>query len=264
MNTNNAPQTLARKVGFIGDTRTVATRALKLLPRDSVEYIPAFFAGVITFLITVGALSNVADFTTIAIDYQSFQLPVGVLFAVTGLSRAYALVMDIQGGYFDRLVVSPINRWSILLGLMVADVVLVALLSTLMVVLGLLLGVEFATGFAGMVVFVLLCSGWALAFAGVPYAIALRTESPGAVGGSWVLAFPFLLLSTTFVPRDAMEGWLSAVAAWNPATYLLAGLRSLYLGWDGEALLQATAAVVALAAITFPVALVALKSRTKS
>lgn len=262
--TENMPHTLARKVGFIGDVRTVAARALKLLPRDRVEYVPAFFAGVITFLITVGALSNVADFTDIAIDYQSFQLPVGILFAVTGLSRAYALVMDIQGGYFDRLVLSPINRWSILLGLMIADVVLVALLSILMVVLGLLLGVTFATGIAGMAVFVLLCSGWALAFAGVPYAIALRTESPGAVGGSWVLAFPFLLLSTTFVPRNAMKGWLSAVAAWNPATYLLAGLRSLYLGWDGTELLKAAAGIAVLAAITFPVAFMSLSSRTKS
>ena len=46
-----------------------------------------------------------------------------IIFAVTGVSRASALVTDIQGGYFDRLLLTPIRRPSLLLGLMAADVV---------------------------------------------------------------------------------------------------------------------------------------------
>lgn len=245
------------------DTRVIASRSLRLLPLDKAEFIPPFFAGVITFVITVGALEDVVSFAELAIDYRSFQLPVGILFAITGLSRAYALVTDIQGGYFDRLLLSPVRRLAILLGLMVADAVLVAALSILMVTLGLFIGVDFDTGVAGMAVFVLLCSAWALAFAGFPYAIALRTGSPGAVAGSWVMAFPFLLLTTTFVPRESMAGWLSTIAAWNPATYLLAGLRSLFVGWDGQALLEAVLAVGVVGLIALTLAFSSLRARTQ-
>jgi ABC-2 type transport system permease protein len=252
-----------RRRGLIYDTSVVAGRALRLLPRDTAEYVPPFFAGVFTYVITVGALQQVASFSDIGIDYKAFQLPVGILFAITGLSRAYSLVTDIQGGYFDRLVLSPVKRLAILLGLMAADAVLVGLLAVIMLVLGLIIGVEFDTGIGGMAVFVLLCSAWALAFAGFPYAIALRTGSPGAVAGSWVLAFPFLLLTTTFVPRSAMAGWLSAVAAWNPATYLLDGLRSLFVEWDGVELLKAVAAIAAVAVVALSLAFSALRSRTR-
>ena len=58
------------------------------------------------------------------IDFKAFQLPVAIIFAVTGLSRASALVTDIQNGYFDRLLMTPIRRLSLLLGLMMADFVL--------------------------------------------------------------------------------------------------------------------------------------------
>lgn len=253
----------ARRLGFAHDVGTVAGRAIRLLPRDRADYVPALLAGVFTFLINIAALEQLADTADLGIPYKAFQLPVGIIFAVTGMSRAYALVLDIQGGYFDRLLMSPINRGAILLGLMIADVVLAATLSLLVVGIGLAIGVEFATGVAGVVVFVVLCALWGLAFAGFPYAIALRTGNPGAVGGSWVLAFPFLLLTTAFVPREVMADWLSAVAAWNPATYLLSGLRSLFVEWDGAELLKALGGIAALAAVSLPIAFSSLASRAR-
>jgi hypothetical protein len=65
---------------------------------------------------------------------------------VTGISRASALVPDIRSGYFGRLLVSPVSRYSLLLGLMVADLALVIALSMPVLVLGFILGVGFATG----------------------------------------------------------------------------------------------------------------------
>ena len=42
-----------------------------------------------------------------SVDFKAFQLPVAIIFAVTGISRASALVTDIQSGYFDRLLLTP-------------------------------------------------------------------------------------------------------------------------------------------------------------
>ena len=70
---------------------------------------------------------------------------------------------------------------------------------------------------------------WSLAFAGFGYAIALKTGNPAAVNSSFLLFFPFLFLTSSYVPRDQLTGWLSTVAGWNPVTYLLDGLRSLVM-----------------------------------
>ena len=65
---------------------------------------------------------------------------------------------------------------------------------------------------------------------GFGYAIALKTGNPAAVNSSFLLFFPFLFLTSSYVPRDAaVRGWLDTVAGWNPVTYLLEGMRSLVI-----------------------------------
>ena len=85
---------------------------------------------------------------------------------------------------------------------------------------------------------------WGLAYTGFPYAIAFKTGNPAAVNSSFLLFFPFVFLTTVFVPREAMTGWLATVAVFNPVTYLLDALRSIIsVGWDFEALLKGVGAI---------------------
>ncbi len=146
-----------------------------------------------------------------------------IIFAVTGVSRASAIVTDIQSGYFDRLLLTPVRRQMLLLGLMAADFLAVILLTIPVLLLGLVLGVTFETGILGMIVFLLYGAMWGLAFAGFPYAIALKTGNPAAVNASFILFFPFAFLTTSFLPQEALTGWLSTVATYNPVTYVLDG-----------------------------------------
>jgi ABC-2 type transport system permease protein len=253
----------ARRAGFAADLVSVAGRAIRRLPREPEVVIPALIVPVFFYFVTIGALESLAEAGT-GIDFRAFQLPVAIIFAVTGISQANAVVMDIQDGYFDRLLLTPIRRLALLLGLMVADFVLVVALSVPVVILGLATGVRFETGLAGMVVFVLLSAAWGVAFTGFPYAIALKTGSPGAVAGSFVLFFPFAFLTTSFLPEDQLSGWLAAVAAVNPVTYLLRGLRSLItVGWDGQDLGVAVFAVVSVGVVSIGLALLTLRGRLK-
>ncbi len=114
----------ARQAGFWRDLLSVAGRALRAIPREPEALVPALIIPIFFFVVNVGALSDISSFAGVA-DFEAFQLPVAIVFAVTGISRASALVTDIQSGYFDRLLVSPVNRYSLLLGLMAADLVLV-------------------------------------------------------------------------------------------------------------------------------------------
>ena len=252
----------ARKAGFVADTLAVAERSLRALPREPESVIPALIIPVFFFAVNLGALQTFAERGIPGLDYRAFQLPTAIVFAVTGVSRAPALVTDIQSGYFDRMLMTPISRLAILLGLMIADLVQVVLLSLPVVLLGFLVGVRFETGLLGILLFVLLAGLWGLAFTGFPYAVALKTGSPGAVGASFLLFFPFAFLTTATLPLEALTGWMAAIARWNPMTYELAALRSLlYGGWQPGVLLGGLAATLLVGTVSIGLALAALRGR---
>jgi len=252
---------VARPAGFLRDIRSVSIRALRQLPRELEFVIPALAVPLFFLVVNIGALQDVAGFTSIEIDYKAFQLPVGIVFAVTGISRASALVLDIQDGYFDRLLLTPVSRRALLLGLMVSDFVLVLALTVPVMILGFIIGVRFPTGPLGVLVFMLMGASWGVAFTGFPYAIALRTGNPSAVNSSFILFFPFAFMTTTFLPLEAMTGWLGSVARYNPVTYLLDGLRSLFIEWQPGKILGGFVAVAAVAVVSQTLAFSALKGR---
>ena len=101
---------LARPSGFIGDLTTVARRALRSLLREPEALIPALTIPIFFYAVNIGALQDLAEGALGGLDFKAFQLPVAIIFAVTGVSRAGALVTDIQSGYFDRLLLTPIRR----------------------------------------------------------------------------------------------------------------------------------------------------------
>ena len=132
----------ARRAGFLSDVVAVAIRALRSIMRDPEGIIPPLIFPVFFFVVNVGALQDVAERLP-GINYKEFQLPVAIIFAVTGVSRAVILVTDIQTGYFDRLSLTPVNRLALLLGLMVADFAMVVALTLPVLALGFILGVGF-------------------------------------------------------------------------------------------------------------------------
>ncbi len=263
MTTIASTQIRARRSNFLRDVVSVAERALRSIPRDVEGVIPALVIPVFFFVVNVGALQDQTE-RFMEVDYKAFQLPVAILFAVTGISRAITVVTDIQSGYFDKLSLTPVNRLGMLIGFTVADFALVVALTVPVIILGLIVGVRFESGLVGLLAFVLMGGAWGLAFAGFPYAIALKTGNPVAVNSSFLLFFPFMFLTTVFVPMEALTGWLATVAVYNPVTYLLDGLRSLItVGWDSETLLKGFGAIAGVGVVSYTLALMALRSRAR-
>ena len=256
-------QIRARPAGFVADCVGIATRSVRAVPREIEFIVPALVVPVFFYAINIGALEPLAEAGT-GVDFKAFQLPVAITFAVTGLSRASALVTDIQNGYFDRLLMTPIRRLALLLGLMMADLFLITALSIPVVAMGFIVGVRFDTGAPGVVLFILMAGLWGLAFTGFPYAIALKTGNPAAVNTSFILFFPFMFLTTSFLPFDALSSWLQTIARWNPVTYLLAGMRSLlYGGWDAYDIALGFLAIGIVGTVSMTLAFAALRGRLK-
>jgi ABC-2 type transport system permease protein len=147
---------------------------------------------------------------------------------------------------------------------MVADVAIACLLTVPILILGLALGVRIEAGPIGLLVFVAVAGLWSLAFAGFGYAIALKTGNPAAVNSSFLLFFPFLFMTSSYVPRAQLSGWLNTIAAWNPVTYVLEGQRSLITrGWQFDELGKALVAIAVVGAVSMSLCFAALRGRTR-
>lgn len=254
----------ARPAGFLQDLASIAGRALRAVPRDLEGIVPPVFIALFFFVVNIATLERLTE-SIAGFDYTAFQMATAILLGVTGVSRAPALVLDIQDKYFDRLLLSPVRRTAILLGHMAADVAVAAALTVPIIVLGLILGVDFQGGVLGVLVFIAIAALWSLAFAGFGYAIALKTGNPAAVNSSFLLFFPFLFLTSSYVPRDQLSGWLDTVAGFNPVTYILDGLRSVVLAdtWQWAEIGGALLAVAVVGAVSMSLCFAALRGRVK-
>jgi ABC-2 type transport system permease protein len=254
----------ARPAGFLHDLSSIAGRALRAVPRDVSTVVPPIFIALFFFVVNIATLKKVTA-SIPGFNYTSFEVATAILLGVTGVSRAPALVLDVQDKYFDRLLLTPVRRTAILVGHMAADVAVAAALTIPILVLGFILGVRFLDGPVGVVVFILLAALWSLAFAGFAYAIALKTGNPAAVNSTFLLFFPFLFLTSSYVPRSQLSGWLNTVAGVNPVTYLLGGLRSLVIGnsWQWTQLGEALLAIAIVGLISMSMCFAALRGRIK-
>ena len=252
---------VARPSSLWREIRLVAGRALRQVRREPTAVLPAIFVPAFFYSVNLGALERLASS---GLNYKAFLLPMAIAFAVTGMSRAPALVTDIQSGYFDRLCLTPIRRGALLLGLMVADVTVIVLLCLPVLGIGYAVGVRFATGLPGVLTFIGFSAVWGLAFTGFPYAVALRTGNPAAVNACFVVFFPLFFLTDAVVPKQLLTGWFSTIATYNPVTYLLGALRSLTsTGWRARPLLEGGVALAGLAVVGLGLALLGLRARVR-
>ena len=223
-------------------------------------FIPVFF-----FFVTVGAIGGVTARAFGVDNYEGFQLPVAILQGVAGASSSSGLgmTMDIERGYFDKLLLTPAPRLALVLGRLAADAVRVMVLTVVILAVGLIAGAGMESGPAGFVVIVLIAGGFGLAYSGIGLSIALRTGSAQAAQLGFLVFFPLIFLSPALAPKEVFSGWLEFLATINPVTYIVEGTRSLVLdGWDAAALAYAVLAIVGFGAVTLSLTLMALRTRT--
>ena len=223
-------------------------------------FIPMFF-----FAITVGAIGSIAGRAFGVTNFVGFQMPVAVLQAVAGTAGNAGLgtIQDIERGYFDKLMLTPVPRVSLVLGRIAADSVRAMLLTALILIAGLAVGSGMEAGIAGVIVLLMLAGLFGMAYSCIGMAIALRTGSAQATQVGFLIFFPLLFLSPAFAPKEIFANWLEFLATLNPVTYILQGMRHLILeGWDWRSFAEALAAIVGIGAFTFTMTLLALRSRT--
>jgi len=198
-------------------------------------------------------------------SYLDFALAGAIVQAVMvgGINIGTDLAVDVQSGFLDRLSLTPVGRWPLLLG-QVSGALLLALAQALLYLgLGLAFGVRIEAGLGGVVVALGLTVVISLAFSTIGANLALRTGSGEALQGAFPLFFVILTFSSFFLPRALIEvRWFRVVATANPSSYLIEGIRNLVItGWDTRALVLAFGLSAAISAIAMAGASSALNKR---
>jgi ABC-2 type transport system permease protein len=198
-------------------------------------------------------------------SYLAFALAVpfmqGALFAT--MNAGTDLARDIQTGFLNRLALTPMRSLALLAGQLGGVMVMTLVQAVVWICAGLILGVRFESGPAGIALLVVFSLLIGLGFGALGAFLALRTGSGEAVQGMFPVFFVFLFISSMAMPRNLIEiDWFRTAATVNPVSYLLEGVRSLIIiGWDPEALALGFGIATVLATIAVTLASMALRTR---
>ena len=258
------PQTLAAPAGLISDVVAITGRAIRGILREPELFIFALIIPVFFFVVQIGALGKVAEQQLGISDYPAFQLPISILFAAASTSGGNALVLDIAGGYWDKLSLTPAHRSSLVVGNLVGEMFAVLGYSLVLLVFGFVIGVRFETnpvlGSLGLLALTLL---FGIGFAAVSIAVALATGSVRATQSTFIIFFPLLFLTPSALPRQLMTGWFEKAVSLNPMTYVVEAARSFLFGINGTVIAKGFLAAALFSCLTFALTALAFRRRVR-
>jgi ABC-2 type transport system permease protein len=230
--------TMPTQVGLL------AGRAIKRIVRNPAQMIFPILFPLILLGVNASGLAAATDLPGFPADsYLDFALAIpfmqGALFAA--LNGGQDLARDIEGGFLDRLAMTPLSGAALLAGQLGGALFMGLVSAVLYLLVGLIFGVGIASGVGGALVLIALALTISSAFACFGTFVALRAGTGEAVQGFFPLFFVLLFLSSAFFPRDLIQqDWFRTIATYNPVSYMVEGIRSLVItGWDGQALAQA-------------------------
>jgi len=213
----------------------------------------------------LGATRSLAGFPNVD-GFLDYQLAAAILQSLLlgGVSSGIAVALDIEGGFFDRLVASPTPRTAIVLGRVLAASVIAALQVVYFLIVGVAFGASVKGGLLGVLCVLVVGVVAGTGFGALGVLIALRSRSASTVQGIFPLVFVVLFISSAFFPLDLLSSPADVVAKYNPLSFIADGLRqpiafSNALGPVVEGLLAA----LALTAASIGLSLLALRGRLR-
>jgi ABC-2 type transport system permease protein len=219
------------QAGALSASLTFGWRALlkiKHVPEQlfDVTAFPIMFTLIFTYLFG-GALAGSTE------EYLHYLLP-GILVQTVVFITIYTgfgLNTDITKGVFDRFRSLPIWRPAALVGALLGDAARYAIASTMVIVLGLILGFRPDGGVLGVLMSVALLLVFAFALSWIWTALGLVLRTPNSVMGvSMMVLFPLTFASNIFVDPETMPLWLETLVGANPITHLTTAVRGLMHG----------------------------------
>ncbi len=176
-----------------------------------------------------------------AVDYLTFIGPgvIAMTTLFTSLFGGTVLLFDRNWGLMRETFSSPIPRIHIIIGLGLSNMTKAFIQVIVIMVFGLLLGVQFFEGYTltqilvSLLGIMLFIGAFSLGFLFLSAAIAITAEIPEGMHAVMnLLTMPFFFVSNALYPAASFPPVLRALSALNPLTHLISGIRYFAIGSD--------------------------------
>ena len=253
-------------VALASQVGAVARRSVTRTVRQPASAIPPLIFPVALMAVNAGGLKAstlLPGFPTHS--FLAFALAVpfiqGALFST--MNAGTDLARDIQTGFLNRLSLTSMRGSALLTGQLAGIVALGLVQAMFYVSVGLVTGVDFHSGAAGIAVLLAVGGVVSLGFGALGCFMALRTGSGESIQGLFPMLFVFLFISSMNTPRNLIGvGWFRWAATANPVSYLIECVRSLIItGWDGQALALGFGVAAVIAVVSLALSVWALQQR---
>lgn len=245
----------------------LSRRSILGAARQPANWIPGMFFPLMLAAVYSSQFSKAVDLPAFPfedISFLEFMLPAAVLQGVSfgSINGGSELALDIENGFMDRLLASPVSRTAILFARLAGSLAYALVLAAFLVLVFVTMGADIAGGLGAVAVLLIASMMLALLLGALAAALALRTGNQEVVQSIFPLIFVLIFVSSAFFPVDLMEGWYGTVAQYNPITWIIDPIRRLVVEeftWGDAGRALGLSALLATAAIG--VALGALKRR---
>ena len=238
--------------GFVADTRAVFTREIMLVLRDPFSLMFSLLQPLVFLALFGPLLSGSVDPAALGgqSPLQWFLPGVIVMISLFGTASAGSnLLFEITLGSYERVLASPLNRASILVGRALKE------LAPLVVQAALIVLVSIPFGFVLHPLHVLLglalLAVFGVGMGALSYALAIACRAREWM--FWIvqqsLLFPLLILSGMMLPIEQGPPWMQVLSRFNPLTYVVDAERTLFSGQLGSAVTWGWCAAVATCAV---------------
>jgi ABC-2 type transport system permease protein len=157
----------------------------------------------------------------------------------TSLFAGTVLLFDKNWGLMRETLSSPLPRIHIIIGIGLSGVTKSFIQAAIIMVFGILLGVQFFEGYTlvqvllSLLGIMLFIGAFSLGFLFLSAAIAITMESPeGMQAVITLLTMPFFFTSNALYPANSFPPLLRALSTVNPLTHLVNGIRYFAIGSD--------------------------------
>jgi len=244
----------------------IARRSVIRTSRQPASIIPPLIFPIALMFVNAGGLRSSTNLPGFPTDsFLAFALAVpfiqGALFST--MNAGTDLARDVQTGFVNRLSLTGLRDWALLSGQLAGVVTLGVLQVLFYIAVGLLAGVRFESGPAGIAVLLLYGALVSLSFGALGAWLAFRTGSGETIQALFPVLFVFLFISSMNAPRNLIGvAWFQTAATLNPVSYMIECVRSLIItGWDWQALALGFGFAIVLGGVSLALASRALRTR---
>ena len=220
------------------------------------QFLPTIFINIIFMVVFVAAFDNVSMLPGFPTDsYVTYLMPMIIVQAMifSGIDAGFNLLTDDLSGYLNKLLLAPIYRIAILLGVLLVSATRGAIQGVTIIAVGLLMGASSESGMLGLLFVLLLGTLFGVAWSCLGLIIAIRTRSVQVTQSMFIFFFPAVFMTTAFMPKDLMAEWFQVAVSVNPVNYVMEAIRAIVVvGWEWEHILPGMSIliVMTIAALT--------------